>query len=318
MDLSKDINFSITLGDHKDYYQQTKITVTLYKDPYGTELTSLFNNTGLDKNKDVVIQSTFTSKIYDPVALGESIGTLKNYMYILQEPFSVDYSELESVNNTLKLTFGVQGDPTNADYNDFVKVMDKIPSLGIQNAEVSLALNQKVPTSSFDVDEQKLTAKFSANLKCNQNSFDTLCSEMLQTTKVGVFRMLPFFASASVDMKLNSFDHAIEKGIIPWPQDMPKVYGFVGAKQLLLPLCAQFYTQSKNENPEVMKVMEDAYTKVYETVAGITEIKIGSKNFIMSIKFEGFDLFNGFLPEFQTIKDLAGNDAANAVPGDII
>jgi len=113
------------------------------------------------------------------------------------------------------------------------------------------------------------------------------------------------FATGKIDLAFHSLDYAIDHGIFPWPDGIPKFSGFVGLKQLFTPQIAVTYGYMKNEIGDAINLIEDSYKKVYDTVSGIVELKVAFRGNLFKIKFDNFEIFNGFMPEIDTIRELS-------------
>jgi len=45
----------------------------------------------------------------------------------------------------------------------------------------------------------------------------------------------------------------------------------------------------------------ELYQKLHETITGVAEVRIGFRNYVISVKFSGLDFMNGYFPDLQTL-----------------
>jgi len=312
---SKEITINVTVGDHNSY-QPTKIDLTLASNY--VECTEMFKNTNLNPENDLIIHITFPAKpAMDSMQLQENVGYLKNNLNLVKEPLDAKYSNLEVVKDpysyasNLRLSFGFE--PKERDAQDLTEIASYLSQAGIQNAELSLEVNQKIPQNAYDSDDAKLTGKFKGNVRVGQQKFELLLQNLIN--KWGPSPLAGFgtmFALANIDLKFGNFETLIDRGLIPWPAEIPRVNGFVGLKQFLVPQVGQLYSEiprGEAEDLNLADLFSEVYTKVYDSIIGVTHVKFGFKGFVVTIKFEGFELFNGYLPDMDTIKAFAVPDA---------
>jgi len=312
----KELNINITVGDHVQTTFNTKIDVTLTKNAASDDFSEIFNrinndhaNNGqtLSRNDDVAVEITFNTKTNDVLALGENIGAMKNYLNMLKDPMTTSYSHLDSFRDTytyqnkIRLSFGWQH-REGADFRDLSQFANKFSQSGVSHLELSVEVNQRFPQSNADVDEPKLTGKLSFAGKALEEQFNTFLKE-LNTTERGM-KYISLFMNGNVDLKFHSLDFAIDHEILPWPPGLPRIYGFVALKQLMVPQMAAIFGQVGSD-PQLGQLIEDAYTKVFDSISGFSELKVAYKGIVLKFKFDGFEIFNGFLPEASLVKELS-------------
>jgi len=306
----KEISLNLTVGNHNTQ-QPTKIHITLARDP--DQVNELFNRTNnqLNAANDIVIEASFPCKNLSPMVVGENVSALKNYLNTLKEPMQYKISNLEQTtsndyygtNKIIRLSFGWEYSE-NLGIKPLSDNINKLIDGGFHNIDFMIEVNQKFPQSPNDVDEQKLTGKASLNAKVTEASFNNEIKKLKEPFNL----IFPLFRNGKLELAVHSLEYALEMGIIPWPDGLPKFTGFVGLKQLLVPQMAITYQQVKNEFQDTINVFEDAYKKIFETVSGVSEVRVAFRGFVLKFKFEGFDIFNGFLPDIDTIKELGGVD----------
>jgi len=227
---------------------------------------------------------------------------------------NVKWTNLETVQSNdfyytaskqLRLSLGWEYDDNNVEFRNFNRFTSQIVDVGFINFDFSLEVNQKFPQSSSDIDEPKLTGKAFFNAKANETKFNTFLRES-KDTRFAPFIPVMLFSNSKIDLSVHSLDYAIDNGVLPWPQELPKFSGFVGLKQLLVPQMAMTYQEMKNNMADAINLIEDTYKKIFESVSGITAINIAYKGLLLKLKFENFDIFNGFMPEIDTLKEIGG------------
>jgi hypothetical protein len=310
---TKDLNISIIVGDHQQ--PNTRVSVSMYSNY--SECQDLFSKTqGMNQENDLVIQISFPTKSgLDDFTLGENIGFFKNKLNLVSDGMKTKYSNIESerdyvtYNKLLKLTFGWEPNNNTTMFNDLNEMVTNVRKFGIQSGELSLEINQRIPTSNYDSDEPKLSGRFTGNVKSNEMLFNSGVREFLQNNPYtfpgpGLFGCL--FMTGNVELKGHNLEDLVDMGLVPWPQEIPRFCGFNGLKNFALP----FVGEGLNGLPRdegginIYALITELYEKIYNSITGISEIKIGFKNHIVSIKFTGFDLFNGYFPDIDTLKNL--------------
>jgi len=312
----KELNINITVGEHVQSTNNTKIDVTLSKNAASDDFSEIFNrinndhgNNGhsLSRTDDVAVEFTFNTKTNDVLILGENIGTLKNYLNMVKEPMTTSYSHLDSFRdsftyqNKIRLSFGWPHRES-ADFRDLANFANKFSQSGVTHLELSVEVNQRFPQSNADVDESKLTGKLSFIGKAVEDQFNTFLTE-LSTRERGA-KYFSLFMNGNIDLKFHSLDFAIDNGLLPWPPGLPRIYGFVALKQLMVPQMAAIFGQVGSD-PQLGQLIEDAYTKIYDSISGLSELRVAYKGIVLKFKFDGFEIFNGFLPEASLVKELS-------------
>jgi len=310
---NKEITFDITVGDHQNNTNVTKLDLSISRSV--EEVNDIFNRTqNLNRASDIVIEVCFAAKNLPTIELGENIASLKNYLNMVKEPMNVKWTNLETVNSNdfyftatkqLRLSLGWEYDDNNYEFKNFNKFTSQVVEVGFQNFDLSFEVNQKFPQASSDIDEPKLTGKVHFNAKANETNFNTFLRES-KDTRFAQFIPVMLFSYSKIELAVHSLDYAIDNGVIPWPPELPKFSGFVGLKQLLVPQMAMTYQQMKNDMGDAINLIEDTYKKIYESVSGITSISIAYKGLLLKVKFDNFDIFNGFMPEIDHLKELGG------------
>jgi len=109
---------------------------------------------------------------------------------------------------------------------------------------------------------------------------------------------------------LHNLEDLFDNGIIPWPQEIPRFCGFNGLKTFILPYVARqlAYLPRGEGDMNIYGLFCEVYEKMFNTIVGISEIKIAFKNHLLLVKFTGFDLFSGYLPDIDTLKNLGGTN----------
>jgi len=229
------------------------------------------------------------------------------------------YSNVEVVrnmstySNVCRLSFGWDSQGSNPnDYRDLMTFVTNSQSLGVQNAELSVEINQRVPTSNYETDEPKLTGKLTGNVKCNETRCNQFIKDIITSRPfhpdMPPLYALSMFLSGNVNLRLHHFDDLIDTGVVPWPQEIERVSGFNGLKKILLPFVGQGLSNLPRGDGDMnfYGLVIEIYEKLFNSISGISEIKFGFKNHIVCIKFTGFDVFNGYFPEVETLKALGG------------
>jgi len=306
----------VTIGNHIQTTNNTRIDVSLSKNAATNDFTEIFNrvnqdhtNNGqtLNRAEDAAIEITFNTKTSDVLVLGENIGTLKNYLNMLQDPMKTNYSNLEifrdsyTYQNKIRLTFG-WGHRDTPDFRDFSQFSQKFTESGVTHLELFAEVNQRFPQSNADVDESLLTGKVVLTAKAEEQNFNNFLKGLGERDKGA--RFLSLFVLGNVDLRFHSLDFAIDNLLLIWPDGLPRINGFVGLKQLLLPQLAGIYREV-GQDPQITQLIEDAYTKIFDSISGFHELKVAYKGLVLKFKFEGFEIFNGFLPEASVIKEMS-------------
>jgi len=114
--------------------------------------------------------------------------------------------------------------------------------------------------------------------------------------------------TGNVDLRMHNFEDLIDNGLIPWPQEIPRFCGFNGLKNFVLPFAGEgLNTLPRGEGEmNIYGLFTEVYEKIYDSILGISEIKVGFKNHILTIKFTGFEIFSGYFPDVDTLKNLSG------------
>jgi len=314
---TKELVFNVVVGDHQQ--PNTKVTVNFYSNY--SECQDLFSKTqGLNQESDIVVQLSFPAKSgIDDFTLGESIGFFKNKLNLLSDGMRTRYSNIDTerdyvtYNKVLKLTFGWDCNMNPNDFSGLNELISNITKIGIQQGEVSVEINQRVPTNNYDNDEPKLTGKLTGNLKCNEMRFNTFVRDFLRENPYappfpGLMGSL--FMSGNIDTRLHNFEDLVDNGLLPWPQEIPRFCGFNGLKNFALPFAGEALSSLPRGEGEmnIYGLFTEVYEKIYNSIVGISEIKIGFKNHILCFKFQGFEVFSGYLPDIDTLKNLSGGN----------
>jgi hypothetical protein len=315
MQENKEINFSLNIGNHSAN-SPTKLDLSITRNV--EQVNEIFNRTqNLNRASDVVVEIDFNAKNLESIELGENISTLKNYLNMIKEPMNVKFTNLDSVNDTafyysasklLRLTLGWEYDENIAEFRQLNKLVSNVIEIGFQNFDFAVEVNQRFPQSTSDVDEPKLTGKATFIATANENNFNNFMKEKKDNSRWAQFFPVLMFSSSKIELSVHSLDYAIDHGVLPWPVELPKFSGFVGLKQLLVPQLAMFYSSLKNDMQDGVNLIEDTYKKIYDSVSGIQSISIAFRGLLFKLKFENFDIFNGFMPDIDTIKELGGVD----------
>jgi hypothetical protein len=251
----------------------------------------------------------------DQYALGENIGFFKNKLNLVRDGMRTKYSNIEvevdyrTYLNNLKLTFGWEPSSNERDFRDFNDIIGVATKVGFQNLDLSLEINQRIPSGNYETDEPKLTGKLSGNLKVNEVKILNFSKEFLRDNPYA-FPVPPILASllmfGNIDLRTKNIEDVVDNGLIPWPQEVPRFSGFNGLKEFVLPLAGQGLNSLPKEDGDmnIYSLFCEIYEKIYGSIQGISEIKIGFKNHLMTIKFSGFDLFNGYFPDINTLKNV--------------
>jgi len=314
--VTKEINVNVVLGEHQN--TNTKIDLSFHSNY--TECLDMFQSTNLNYEQDIIVQISFPIKSgVDEFALGENIGYFKNKLNIVREGMRTRYSNIEvvrnytSYNNVCRLSFGWDSQNSNQnDYRDLINFVTNSQKLGVQTAELSLEINQRIPTSNFETDEPKLTGRLSGTFRCNETRCNQHIKEYIQEHPYDApppFWAFSLFLSGNVNLRLHHIDDLIDTGVLPWPQEIERVSGFNGLKRILLPFVGQgLSTLPRGEGDmNIYGLVTEVYEKLFASISGVSEVKVGFKNHILCLKFTGFDFFNGYFPEVETLKALSGN-----------
>jgi len=310
---TKEIFLNVTVGDHQQ--PNTKVTVN-FQSNY-SDCQDLFSKTqGLNQETDLVLQVSFPAKSgIDDFTLGESIGFFKNKLNLLSDGMRTRFSNVESerdyvtYNKVLKLTFGWESSNNVSDFNGLNELISTIGKLGLQSLEVSLEINQRIPTSNYESDEPKLTGKITGNVKGNEMRFNTFVRDFIRdnpyaTPIPGIIGSL--LMSGNVDIRFHNIEDLIDNGLIPWPQEIPRFCGFNGLKNFALPFAGEGLNNlPKGEGDmNIYGLVTEVYEKIYNSIIGISEIKVAFKNHVLTIRFTGLEVFSGYFPDIDTLKNL--------------
>jgi len=302
------------MGEHQN--SNTKLDLSFFSNY--TECLDMFQNTNLNYEQDIIVQISFPIKSgVDEFTLGENIGYFKNKLNLIRDGMKTRYSNVEVVrnyttySNVCKLSFGWDSQNSNQnDYRDLITFVTTVQKLGIQNAELSLEVNQRIPTSNYETDEPKTTGKLTGNIKCNETRCNQFIRENITerpySPDLPGFYALSLFLSGNVNLRLHHFDDLIDTGVVPWPQEIERVSGFNGLKRILLPFVGQgLSTLPKGEGDmNIYGLVTELYDKLFNSISGVSEIKAGFKNHVICAKLTGFDFFNGYFPDVEILKSL--------------
>jgi len=314
---TKEITVNVSVGDHNQ--PNTRITLNIQSNY--SDCQELFQKTqGLVPENDLVVQFSFPCKSgLDDFTLGESIGFFKNKLNLVSDAMKTKFTNIETerdyitYNKILKLTFGWDStdNRNQTDFRDFNEIITWASKLGLQQIECSLEINQRIPTNNYESDEPKLTGRFHGNVKSNEMRFNTFVRDYIRDNPYSP--PLPgFFGSllmtGNVELRMHNFEDLIDNGLVPWPQEIPRFCGFNGLKNFVLPFAGQgLDTLPKGEGEmNIYGLFTEVYERIYNSILGISEIKIGFKNHVVTVKFTGFELFNGYFPDIDTLKNLGG------------
>jgi len=210
------------------------------------------------------------------------------------------------------LTFGWEPSNNQYAFNDLNELVTGVRKFGIQSGDLSLEINQRIPTSNYESDEPKLTGKFTGNVKCNEMVFNSGVRDYLQSNPYtfpgpGIFGCL--FLTGNVELRVHNLEDIVDMGLVPWPQEIPRFCGFNGLKNFVLPFAGEGLSSLPRDEGgiNVYALITELYEKIYNSVTGISEIKVAFKNHIISVKFFGFELFTGYFPDIDTLKNMGGN-----------
>jgi len=313
--VTKEININVSMGENHN--PNTKIDLTFHSNY--TECLDMFQNTNLNYEHDIIVQISFPIKSgVDEFSLGENVGYFKNKLNLIRDGMKTRYSNVEVVrnystySNVCRLSFG--WDPQNSNQNDYRDLMSFVTNsqkLGLHTADLSLEINQRIPTSNYETDEPKLTGKLTGTVRCNETRCNQFLKEYLQEhpyePKPPYF-ILSLFLNGNVNLRLHHFDDLIDTGVFPWPPEIERVSGFNGLKRVLLPFVGQGLSQLPRGEGDmnIYGLVTELYEKIFNSISGVSEVKVGFKNHILCLKFTGFDFFNGYLPDVDTLKGLGG------------
>jgi len=243
------------------------------------------------------------------------LGFFKNKLNLVREPMKTKYSNIEvevdyrTYNNNLKLTFGWEPSSNERDFRDFNEIVEIASKVGFQVLDIGVEINQRVPSGNYETDETKLTGKVNGNLKVNEAKMLNFSKDFLRDNPYA-FPVPPILASllmfGNIDLRLKNIEDVVDSGLIPWPPEVPRFSGFNGLKEFVLPFASQGLNSLPKEDGElnIYSLFTEIYEKVFNSIQGISEIKIGFKNHLITIKFTGFELFNGYFPDINTLKNL--------------
>jgi len=314
--VTKEINVNVTMGEHQ--ISNTRLDLSFHSNY--TECLDMFQNTQLNYEQDIIVQISFPVKSgVDEFTLGENIGYFKNKLNIVREGMKTRYSNVEVVrnyttySNVCRLSFGWDSQNSNQnDYQHLTTFVTNVQKAGVHNAELTLEINQRIPTSNYETDEAKLTGKLSGNIKCNETRCNQVIREFINEKPYGsdvpAFYALSLFLNGNVNLRLHHFDDLIDTGVFPWPPEIERVSGFNGLKKVLLPFVGQALSSLPRGEGDmnIYGLVTEVYEKLFNSISGISEIKVGFKNHVVCVKFTGFDFFNGYLPDIDTLKTLGG------------
>jgi len=308
---TKDFSVNLIVGDHNQ--PNTKITVN-FTSNY-TECQDLFakhQGQELNQESDLLLQFSFPTKSgLDDFTLGESIGFFKNKLNFYNPLFGnnkAKYTNIESERDYVTYSKVVKMTMVWNDDRDLNAVMDVITKLGFLNVDLSLEINQRIPTNNYETDDPKLTGKLTGNVRSNEMKILNFVKDFIRDHPYSdhVPGMLStLLLSGNIDLRFRNIENLIDGGILPWPQDIPRFVGFNGLKNFALPFVGEaLETLPRGEGEmNIYGIVTEIYQKLYESISGISEIKIAYKNHILTIKFTGFDLFNGYFPDIETLKN---------------
>jgi len=258
-----------------------------------------------------VIQVTFPAKTsLDEYSISENIGFFKNKLNLLKDLWNFRYSNVEVVRDfntygqNVRLTLGWEYRNT-YDFNNLVDLVNIGTKIGFQNLDVSVDINQKISTNVYDSDEPKLTGKLQGNGKCNETRFNSFAREYVRENPYSP--PIPSFfglllLSGNVDFRFHNLEDLIDSGMIPWPEGVPRFCGFRGLKDFVLPMVVEGLNNLPSGDMDLKNLIFEVYEKIFNCVQGVGEVKVGFKNHVLSLKFSGFDVFNGYFPPVETLR----------------
>jgi len=308
----KELILNLLVGEHNN--PNTKVEVNVCTNY--SECLDLFTKAQCTQDTDLVVQVNFPTKSgMDQYALGENIGFFKNKLNLVRDGMKTKYSNIEvemdyrTYSNNLKLTFGWDPSSNERDFRDFSEIIGIATKVGFQVLDLSLEINQRIPTGNFDNDENKLTGKLTGNLKVNEMKMLNFSKEFLRDNPYA-FPLPPIIGSllmfGNIDLRMKNIEDVIDSGLIPWPQEVPRFSGFRGLKEFVLPFASQGLNSLPKEDGDmnIYALFCELYEKIYNSIQGISELKVGFKNHLVTIKFTGFELFNGYFPDINTLKNV--------------
>jgi len=214
-------------------------------------------------------------------------------------------------NNCYRVAVGFGPEADAGAFEALNYAVNQFSQAGNENAEVSLEINQRFPTSQFDTDESKLSAKFNANVRFSQYTLDHFLQQLSQQTyrqdNKNAITLLQFFLSGTVDLKFNSIESLLDSKFVELPEGIPRINGFVSLRQFLIPQIGGLYGEVTRD-PQIGQLFDGIYSKLYDSITGFHELKIGFRGYVLSVKFDNFNLFQGFLPTLEDIKVYAVED----------
>jgi len=308
----KEVNVTVTLGEHNVYGSTTKVSLKISHD--SSDFGQMFHNTqGLNPQTDIIVNAMFTTKSSaDPLSSGETTGFFKNYINMAKDAarFKNVFIDMARDPNTYSDCYRVclAWDSTTLPDSESLNAFSTgFTQVGHENVDVSLEINQKFQTSQYDTDEPRLSAKLMGNARFNQTVLDTFIHNYLNSgayinSDTRAFcHMIHIFLSGSLDLKFNSIESLLDNNFIKLPEGIPRVSGFVALRQFLVPQMGQLYGEV-GRDPQIAQIFDAVYAKVYENISGISEVKFGFKGIVVTFKFEHFNLFQGFMPSLEDIK----------------
>jgi len=319
-DQIKVLNVAVTVGDH-NYFDGPKINFSVRTNYQ--ECLELFTKTGLNFDNDLVYKIFFNTKSsLDDYTLGENMGFFRNKINWMKTDQSGPRVQNHSMNldlvrdyttyqNQVVLTVGLDQTNNMQIINDLTQSATFSNEYGFHDLELSLEINQRLPSTNFDQDEQKLHGKLSGKIEFSEMKLGQQLRKMIKEQPYGP---VPFWGfgllmmNGDVDLHFHQFEQLIDSGMLPWPPEIPRISGFVGLKNFLMPLVGgQMQMIPKQEGDfKPYDFVTELYQKFYETITGISEIKVGFKNYVISIKFSGLDFMNGYFPDLQTLLNSSG------------
>jgi len=320
-DSIKIMNVSVAVGDNQNFQDGPKIQVSIRSNYQ--ECLELFSKTGLNFDNDLVYKIIFNIKSnLDDYTLGENIGFFKNKLNFLKTdqngPLVRNHSmnlelirDYQTYQNQVHLTVGLDSNNNSQIINDLEALAKNSNDFGLHVLDLNVEVNQRMPTTNYEQDEPRLCGRLTGKIEFNEMRMSQQLRRLIREQPYGP---VPFWGfgllmqNGEVDLQFHSLEQLIDSGLIPWPDGVPRFSGFGGLKNFLLPLAGNGMKELPRNldtygggNFSPYNFTTELYSKLYETMTGVAEVKIGFRNYVISIKFSGLDFMNGYFPDLQTL-----------------